>query len=382
MTPDIAPSIEQRLHDALHEVAESVTLDQLPRLWPDDTPLEPRGRRTRILAAAVIVVALAVGVAVTVKATTSATRSRSREHRANITPTTSPPFVNEGALTNPRFYRDGLTALLPPPKGTRPRVTAEEAYAARSGYPWRQEPRFPHLVLADATIFDYGTTHNDGSVTPLIDHRLAWVVTYTDVPVGSLRQGGGPARQVTRPRQTNTSTAPLDPSARSGETVLVFVDATTGESIDAEGFPGSFSTAPTISCPIRAPGTVPKQHIAGTDSTLVPGDPIELLTCRYHGLNQPEPADTLATSARLAPVSIVAALNAQPLVPKDAIFSCPSDTGETIMLIFGYTDGSRLTVSIAFAGCRFANNGDRVVDTPATTLSQLQDVVGQDQQHS
>lgn len=375
MTPDIAPSLEEQLHDALHEVAECVTLDRLPTVWPDEASVPPRSRRTRILAAVAITVALAVGVAVTVKATTSATRPR--RPAANTAPTTSPPFVDEGALTTPRFYRDGLMALLPPPKGTRPRVTAAEAYAA-SGYPWRQEPPSPHLVLADATIFDYGTAHNDGSVTPLIDHRLAWVVTYTDVPVGSSRGGGGVV--LTQPGETTTPTAPVDPAALSGETVLVFVDATTGESIDAQAFPGSFSTAPAVSCLGRAPRGVAQQHTAGTDSTFVPGNPIELLTCRYHGLNQPKPAGTFARSARLAPGSIVAALNAQPLILKDAVFNCSDDVGETIMLIFGYADGSQFTVSIDTTGCRFANNGNRAVRTPPATLSQLQGALGQDRQ--
>ncbi len=35
----------------------------------------------------------------------------------------------------------------------------------------------------------------------------------------------------------------------------------------------------------------------GTNRTLVPGQPIALLACRYHGFNQPEPIGTLASGA-------------------------------------------------------------------------------------
>jgi len=318
MTPDIVPSIEQQVHDALHEVAESVTLDQRPAPWPDSTRSERRGRRTRTLATVVIAATLATGAVVAMKATRSTTSSR----RPTSTTPASRPFVDDGTLTTPRFYRNGLTVLLPPPEGTQPRVNAAEAYEARSGYPWRQEPPSPHLVLADVTIFDDGTAHSDGSVTPLIDNRLAWVVTYTDVPVGSLRQGGVAPR--VRPRgETTSPTTPLDPSARSGEMVLALVDATSGEPLEAEGLPGSFSTAPTMACPARVPLRVPPHQLAGTDSTFVPGDPIELLTGRYHGLNQPEPAGRFADSARLAPLDIVAALNAPPSIRKTGSLAVP-----------------------------------------------------------
>jgi len=76
MTSDVASSLEEQLHDALHEVAECVTLDRLPAVWLDEASVPPSARRTRVLAAVAIAVALAVGVAVTVEATTSARSGR------------------------------------------------------------------------------------------------------------------------------------------------------------------------------------------------------------------------------------------------------------------------------------------------------------------
>jgi hypothetical protein len=69
MTPDVQPSIEERLHAALNEVAECVTSDNQAVMWPEHDAARPRLTRTRALAIAGIGVVLAVGVAVAVKAT-------------------------------------------------------------------------------------------------------------------------------------------------------------------------------------------------------------------------------------------------------------------------------------------------------------------------
>ena len=133
-----------------------------------------------------------------------------------------------------------------------------------------------------------------------------------------------------------------------------------------------------LKCPAHAPGRIAPHQQPGTASTFIPNHPTELLGCRYYGDSQPQPAGSLATSATFAPEAIAAELNAARPVPKVINFMCPIDFGETIGLIFGFPDGSRLTVSIATAGCRFAANGDRSVFTPAATLTQLERVLGHD----
>jgi len=133
-----------------------------------------------------------------------------------------------------------------------------------------------------------------------------------------------------------------------------------------------------LKCPAHAPGRIAPHQQPGTATNFIPNHPTKLLGCRYLGDNQPEPAGSLATSATFAPDAIAAELNAARPVPKVINFMCPIDFGETILLIFGYPNGSRLNVSIASAGCRFAANGDRSVFTPAATLTQLERVLGHD----
>ncbi|HWS45395.1 MAG TPA: hypothetical protein VN636_06005 [Acidimicrobiia bacterium] len=138
------------------------------------------------------------------------------------------------------------------------------------------------------------------------------------------------------------------------------------------------SRAPALHCPPRPPAVVPPHQVPGTAALFVPGHPVELLACRYHGLNQPQRVGTLAGSARLDPTPIAVALNAATVVPNKAAFNCPADFAETILLLFGYADGTALTASVAAAGCRFAHNGDIVVSTSAATLAALEEKVGHD----
>ena len=72
------------------------------------------------------------------------------------------------------------------------------------------------VLLRRVTDADYGPTRADGSVTPIIDRRLAWVVVVPDVRVCS------PGRPIQAPR----SSAPV-PCGRGYDVNLV--DARTGE---------------------------------------------------------------------------------------------------------------------------------------------------------
>ncbi len=135
---------------------------------------------------------------------------------------------------------------------------------------------------------------------------------------------------------------------------------------------------PRLVCPTRTPLRVAAHQVPGTSSTFVPGHPSELLACRYYGLNQPQPVGTFARSARVASAPIAVALDRARRVPKGETFSCPADFAETIVLLFGYPDGSRLTVTASTGGCGFAHNGDLTVWIPGATLARLEAVLGHD----
>jgi hypothetical protein len=136
---------------------------------------------------------------------------------------------------------------------------------------------------------------------------------------------------------------------------------------------------PRLLCPTHSPQRVAAHQVAGTSSTFVPGRPTELLACRYHGLNQPQPVGTFARSARVASGPIVVALNGARRVPNGEAFNCPADFAETIVLLFGYSDGSTLTVTASTGGCGFAHNGDLTVWMPGATLARLEAVLGHDE---
>lgn len=145
--------------------------------------------------------------------------------------------------------------------------------------------------------------------------------------------------------------------------------------------PSTTTSTPTtvpLECPARGPSHVAQHQQPGTAATFVPGHPSELLGCRYRGDNQPQPIGSMATSARFPADAIAAELNAARPVPKVINLMCPIDFGEMILLIFGYPNGSQLTVSIARGGCAFASNGERRIFTPPATLTRLETVLGHD----
>jgi hypothetical protein len=124
---------------------------------------------------------------------------------------------------------------------------------------------------------------------------------------------------------------------------------------------------------------VPPHKTTGSATTFIPGHPSALLGCRYHGLT--EPRGSLAKSASVSPAPIAEALNRAQPITNSGVFKCPVDFGETILLLFEYPNGARLTVSIEMGGCEFATNGDRTVRTPTATLTTLEAVLGHDPPH-
>jgi predicted alpha/beta hydrolase len=121
-------------------------------------------------------------------------------------------------------------------------------------------------------------------------------------------------------------------------------------------------------------------QLPGTASRFVPGYPVELLACRYHGGNQLRAFGSLAGFAHFASGQIAAQLNAAPSeLGGPPLRFCPIDFGEKIILIFGYSKGTRLTASIDMGGCRVATNGDRSISSaPVAVLARLEAVLGHD----
>jgi hypothetical protein len=132
-----------------------------------------------------------------------------------------------------------------------------------------------------------------------------------------------------------------------------------------------------VSCPTQPAQRLASQQRPGTAAALVPGSPVGLLACRYHGIDQPQPAGSFAAAATLAPTAIAAALN-QATPPPSGIVHCPLDWQEVIVLRFVYTDPRILTVNVNATGCRVAYNGDHSGVTPLSVLSTLDSSLGHD----
>jgi len=136
-------------------------------------------------------------------------------------------------------------------------------------------------------------------------------------------------------------------------------------------------------CPARDTSTMASTR-GGSRMTLVPSGAVQLLLCRYSGLNGPPPfpATTrfgLITERLLTSTSQVEnladALNALP-APSAYAISCPVDTGERIIAYFVYRSGARNPVTVGLTGCQEVTNGHVLrngLDAPA--ISQLESLV-------
>ena len=258
MTSESALSIEDRLAAALNEVADCVSIDAEAAAWTDEEP--PRARRTKTFLVVGIAALLAIVVAIAVSARSGHDNTSSTPVSDTVTTTTGVAFIDDGPLTTPRIYSNGTITLLPPAPGVQPHVTARMAFKAPRVCPKTGQVLTQHFVLADATIFDYGTVHNDGTIAPNINHRLVWVSTLTDVPLECSFHSGGPGPRSGITTATPPSTTP------SGATELDFFDATTGAFLDMQGFGGSFTTA-TVTDAVLA-GSWQPYAIAGYDAPL------------------------------------------------------------------------------------------------------------------
>lgn len=137
-------------------------------------------------------------------------------------------------------------------------------------------------------------------------------------------------------------------------------------------------TSPSISCPGTAARTIPHHQRPGTTSALVPGEPIALLACRYHGYNQRQGVGTLATAADLSASVVARELNASRKPLPGEVSNCVIDFGETYELYFVYSDGPPLLLRFDHGGCQTVTNGDLTDFPPVEVARQLEAALGSD----
>jgi hypothetical protein len=163
-------------------------------------------------------------------------------------------------------------------------------------------------------------------------------------------------------------------------TTLTFAGVLAAGAAGATQCQGPFNVGGVqVTCPDRPALRLPPRQVPGTATALVPGSPVGLLACRYHGAGAWQPPGSFAVSATFAPTPIATALNhatVPPPIPVGSVIHCPFDLGEVIVLRFAYANRQILNVNVSPLGCRFANNGDRGVITPQSVLTSLVATLG------
>ena len=102
----------------------------------------------------------------------------------------------------------------------------------------------------------------------------------------------------------------------------------------------------------------------GLVASIVPGTPTQALVCRYPGV----PTDGgLVQSAALAnTAALVAVLNSATQMQVGASYACAAGTGQLDLLLFSYSSGPPVGVTVELDGCSMEFNGLRLAyaDTP------------------
>ena len=133
-------------------------------------------------------------------------------------PSGYPPAIYVGPLTTPRHDAVGDVDLGVPLATDIPRIAVAQAYAVcAQGEPGCTRDKGPTITLALVTTPNAGQANSDGSITPTMNHSLAYVLTWDGVGCPM----GGPAG------------ASFNPTPQSGCTAVNYVDANTGQSVYA-----------------------------------------------------------------------------------------------------------------------------------------------------
>lgn len=107
-----------------------------------------------------------------------------------------------------------------------------------------------------------------------------------------------------------------------------------------------------VSTPVCA-DTLPPHPGAGPASPMVPGSPAAAVVCHY-ATGQPH----LVKSQQVTDVKgLQSALNSADTSPPPRGVMCPMDDGRTDLVIFAYSGGDPLYVTVKPTGCATATNG-------------------------
>lgn len=141
------------------------------------------------------------------------------------------------------------------------------------------------------------------------------------------------------------------------------------------------SSTDTMAQPFRCPPT----FAAGSGSTylsptrpglaasIVPDDPVQALVCRYGGSF----GSTLVQSATLTDTAtLVAVLNSATQMQMGASYACGAGTGQSDLLLFSYTNGPPVGVTVELDGCAMESNGVRLAYADTAQRAALAGVAG------
>jgi len=127
------------------------------------------------------------------------------------------------------------------------------------------------------------------------------------------------------------------------------------------------STAAAAAESLVCPPVVPVVHAhqrPDAGDALIPGDPSALIVCRYHGKDQVQPYGSLAAAKVLSARTMADDLNGGTPTSLIRAMTCVPPVSEQHILIFGYSDGTRLLVSLSNDGCSLVTNGDLSTSQP------------------
>jgi hypothetical protein len=152
----------------------------------------------------------------------------------------------------------------------------------------------------------------------------------------------------------------------------------TGHHAAASTAPTSTSTttvplAAPVRCPPILPDRIANAGVPGLADQMVPGTATRLDVCRYGPLTGAGPLSVKSRFTLVERATVTdfqAATDALAVRPPGAIFNCPNDDGEALVLIFSESARS-VTVRVSLSGCAFVTNGVRTGLSSAQWHSRL-----------
>jgi hypothetical protein len=141
------------------------------------------------------------------------------------------------------------------------------------------------------------------------------------------------------------------------------------------------SSVPALARPFRCPPTFTNNGSTylpatrpGLAAAIVPGSPTEAIVCRYADVGTD---GGLVQSATLTDTAaLVAVLNSATQMQVGASYACAAGTGQLDLLLFSYTSGPPVGVTVELDGCSMEFNGLRLAYADTPQREALAAVVG------